>query len=182
MTRTHSRLAAYTSSWLASGMKIGSRLTLARENRGWNQTQLATAIGLPPTRVSRWERDDGFPTLPQIVAIAESLGVTTDYLLRGIEPEIVPELSHEEKSILKLYHALGITEDQALRAIALAASEGRPPVRSGAATQLPIRVMTEHHERLERERKAAERKRASEAAKAKALGKKPASGEGAGVS
>lgn len=169
MSALSSTIANYDASVIYYCMEtIGERIEKARRLRAWSQSDLAAAIGFPSnhqSRVSRWERGDGFPSLAQVVAIADATGVTLDYLLRGAEPEPMQALTDEERSVLKLFHALGVTEDQALRALALAAAEGRPPA-SGPARQLGVRVTTEHHQRLDRDRVEAAAKAAAKAAEA----------------
>lgn len=165
-----------------SGMNLAERIELARRNANLSQARLALQIGTKQATVSRWEAGEFAPSVEQVQRIADATGADAGWLFTGVEPEPVPTLTHDEQSLLQLYHALGLSIDEALRALASTPRGERPPARSTGAIQLPVRVTTEHHERLERERKAAARRAASEAAKQKAAGKKPATGEGAGVS
>lgn len=94
-------------------MKIGCRIETARQRRGWSQTRLAGEVGVQQSRVSRWERDEGLPTVPQIVALAHALGSSVDELL-GVprEPAASPEsqLSEDDRVILIIARDLGPTE------------------------------------------------------------------------
>ena len=67
-------------------MNISDRIQSLRKARGITQEQLADAVGVSRQAVSKWEAEQSVPNLERIVAMAEYFDVTTDYLLRGIEP------------------------------------------------------------------------------------------------
>lgn len=67
-------------------MNISDRIQALRRSKGVTQEQLADAVGVSRQAVSKWEAEQAAPDLERIVAIAEFFDVTTDYLLRGIEP------------------------------------------------------------------------------------------------
>ena len=67
-------------------MNISDRIQSLRKARGITQEQLADAVGVSRQAVSKWEAGQSGPDLERIVAMAEYFDVTTDYLLRGIEP------------------------------------------------------------------------------------------------
>ncbi|HIS67214.1 MAG TPA: helix-turn-helix transcriptional regulator, partial [Candidatus Scatomorpha merdipullorum] len=67
-------------------MNILDRIQALRRSRGITQEQLADAVGVSRQAVSKWEAEQASPDLERIVAMAEFFDVTTDYLLRGIEP------------------------------------------------------------------------------------------------
>lgn len=67
-------------------MNISDRIQALRKSRGITQEQLADAVGVSRQAVSKWEAEQASPDLERIVAMAEYFDVTTDYLLRGIEP------------------------------------------------------------------------------------------------
>ena len=67
-------------------MNISDRIQALRKARGITQEQLADAVGVSRQAVSKWEAEQSAPDLERIVAMAEYFDVTTDYLLRGIEP------------------------------------------------------------------------------------------------
>lgn len=72
----------------------GARVRLARDAKGWTQEQLAEAAGkrsdgkryvYSGVVISRWESADAKPHDPDvIVQVCEALGVSVDWLLRGI--------------------------------------------------------------------------------------------------
>lgn len=66
-------------------MTFGEVLKSQREAVGMTQTQLADAVGLKQSDISRWERDERIPRWEMIQRIADALGVSTE-ALRTIEP------------------------------------------------------------------------------------------------
>ena len=67
-------------------MNISDRIQSLRKSKGITQEHLADAVGVSRQAVSKWEAEQSVPDLERIVAMAEYFDVTTDYLLRGIEP------------------------------------------------------------------------------------------------
>lgn len=57
------------------------RLKAARELRVWNQTDLATRAGLPPSSIAHFEGGKRKPSFDTLRRLANALEVTTDYLL-----------------------------------------------------------------------------------------------------
>lgn len=58
----------------------GQRLSLARRTAGIDQGDLATTLEVSRATVSRWERDQGEPTLSQAVTIAQATGWPLEWL------------------------------------------------------------------------------------------------------
>lgn len=56
-------------------------LVLAREERGWSQTDLAKMAGFLPSAISHWECGRREPNLLNLCRLASHLGVSADYLL-----------------------------------------------------------------------------------------------------
>lgn len=67
-------------------MNIADRIQSLRKIKGLSQEQLADAIGVSRQAVSKWESEQSTPDLEKIVLLSEYFDVTTDYLLKGIEP------------------------------------------------------------------------------------------------
>lgn len=61
-------------------MFIGQRIKEARKEAGVSQEALADTLGITQGAVSQWEREDANPGVDQIPAIAQTLGVTPDWL------------------------------------------------------------------------------------------------------
>lgn len=65
--------------------EFGERLAQAREQAGLSQQQLADKLNTTQRAVSWWEREPVALRADQLSALAQALGVTTDYLL-GKQP------------------------------------------------------------------------------------------------
>lgn len=66
--------------------KIHSRIREARERAGMNQKQLAEVLHISTQSISAFERNK-FPSLDNLRRIAETLGVSTDWLLGMDKPK-----------------------------------------------------------------------------------------------
>ena len=66
-------------------MTFGTRLKQAREQRGFNQKQLAESLDITPTRLNYWEKDKREPDIGRIKQLASALQVSTDFLI-GSQP------------------------------------------------------------------------------------------------
>lgn len=62
------------------------RLKELRKENELTQMELAKAICVTQSMITRWEKDECEPTASAIIAIARYFNVTTDYLL-GLEKE-----------------------------------------------------------------------------------------------
>lgn len=63
---------------------FGDRLVLAREEAGLSQRELADKLAITQRALSWWERQPVALRPEQLVALATTLGISTDYLL-GID-------------------------------------------------------------------------------------------------
>lgn len=79
-------------------MSIAERILTLRKSKGMSQEQLAEAVGVSRQAVSKWESEQASPDPEKIITLSEVFGVTTDYLLKGIEPEKENEKKPEEKT------------------------------------------------------------------------------------
>lgn len=62
-------------------MSTGSRIKELRTKRGFTQGDVAEKLGMDRANLSHYERDVAVPPGPVLVALADMLGTTTDYLL-----------------------------------------------------------------------------------------------------
>lgn len=70
---------------------LGNRIREKREMKGLTLQQLADFVGKQnKTVVSSWELDKNEPSVSDIRKIAEALGITTSYLIDGVD-ERIPE-------------------------------------------------------------------------------------------
>lgn len=95
-------------------MTFGNRLKQARENKGYNQKQFAERLGVTPTRLNYWEKDKREPDVAIIKQIAQSLDVSSDWLIGNniISSEI--ELTAAEKQHIKKYRTLDLYGQKAV--------------------------------------------------------------------
>ena len=61
------------------------RLKAARELRKWNQNDLASRAGMPPSSIAHFEAGSRKPSFDTLRRLANSLEVTTDYLLGRVD-------------------------------------------------------------------------------------------------
>ena len=85
-------------------MNIADRIQNLRKIKGISQEQLADVVGVSRQAVSKWESEQSIPDLDKVVVMSEFFEVTTDYLLKGIDP-----ISNEAKGKLdaKLWALIG---------------------------------------------------------------------------
>ncbi len=67
-------------------MNISDRIQHLRKSKGISQEELADKIGVSRQAVSKWESEQTSPDLDKIILMSDFFEVTTDYLLKGIEP------------------------------------------------------------------------------------------------
>ena len=77
-------------------MNLSDRIQYLRKVRGISQEGLADQLGVSRQAVSKWEGEQSMPDLDKIISMSDYFEVTTDYLLKGIEPVVQKE---EEQSI-----------------------------------------------------------------------------------
>ena len=88
--------------------EIGLRISKAREKCEMSQKELSDLLGVNRVTLTYWENGTRDIKTTDIVRLADALGVTCDYLLRGIKTENVninKELGLSDKSI-ELLHAM----------------------------------------------------------------------------
>lgn len=67
-------------------MNIADRIQSLRKMKGISQEILADKVGVSRQAVSKWESEQSVPDLDKVIIMSEYFGVTTDYILKGIEP------------------------------------------------------------------------------------------------
>lgn len=77
-------------------MNLSDRIQYLRKARGISQEGLAEQLGVSRQAVSKWESEQSMPDLDKIISMSDYFEVTTDYLLKGMEPVVQKE---EEQSI-----------------------------------------------------------------------------------
>lgn len=85
-------------------MNIADRIQSLRKSRGISQEELADKIGVSRQAVSKWESEQSSPDIEKIILLSDYFDVTTDYLLKGIEP--IPDIS-ENKFDARMFALVG---------------------------------------------------------------------------
>lgn len=85
-------------------MNIADRIQNLRKSRGISQEELADKIGVSRQAVSKWESEQSSPDIEKIILLSDYFDVTTDYLLKGIEP--ITDLA-EEKDDARIFAVIG---------------------------------------------------------------------------
>ena len=75
-------------------MKIEEKILVLRKQNNLSQEQLAEQIGVSRQSISKWELGETVPDLHNIVRLSEVFGVSTDYLLKGVDSSAAN--AHEE--------------------------------------------------------------------------------------
>ena len=66
-------------------MNIADRILRLRKVKGISQEELADQVGVSRQAVSKWESQQSVPELEKVIIMSEYFGVTTDYILKGVE-------------------------------------------------------------------------------------------------
>jgi len=87
-------------------MTLGKRIAALRAQQNLRQEDLAERMGVSPQAVSKWENDLTCPDISLLPQLADTFGVTTDYLLRGESAppavRILPEAQRKPVSEMML--------------------------------------------------------------------------------
>ena len=67
-------------------MNMADRIQILRKSKGISQERLADKIGVSRQAISKWESEQSTPDIEKVILLSEFFDVTTDYLLKGIEP------------------------------------------------------------------------------------------------
>lgn len=75
-------------------MNMADRIQYLRKTKGISQEELADKVGVSRQAISKWESEQSTPELEKVITMSEYFEVTTDYIIKGIEPVV----DNEEKS------------------------------------------------------------------------------------
>ncbi|MCI8648361.1 MAG: helix-turn-helix transcriptional regulator [Firmicutes bacterium] len=67
-------------------MNMADRIQYLRKTKGLSQEELADKVGVSRQAVSKWESEQSTPDIAKIIIMSELFEITTDYILKGIEP------------------------------------------------------------------------------------------------
>lgn len=83
-------------------MLFGERLALVRKKKKISQDELAKAIGVHAPVIGRYERDEVKPSIEVAAKIAQSLGVSLDYLTGNSDLELDVDVIKKIQEIQQL--------------------------------------------------------------------------------
>ncbi|MBQ7902307.1 MAG: helix-turn-helix transcriptional regulator [Oscillospiraceae bacterium] len=81
-------------------MEFNEKLQQLRKQKGLTQEELAQALFVSRTAISKWESGRGYPSIDSLKEISKFFGVTIDRLLSGEELIIAVETDNYEKKKL----------------------------------------------------------------------------------
>ena len=91
-------------------VKIGSTIKKLRTENNITQDTLATAIGVTPQAISRWESEGGYPDIELLPLLADFFSVSTDELLGYKLSEREQELANIKKEMERLAEVGSVDE------------------------------------------------------------------------
>jgi transcriptional regulator with XRE-family HTH domain len=94
-------------------IKIGSIIKKLRTENNITQDTLATAIGVTPQAISRWESEGGYPDIELLPTLADFFSVSTDELLGYKLSEREQELYDIKKEMERLAEVSSVKEQVA---------------------------------------------------------------------
>ena len=78
-------------------MEFSEKLQELRKRKGLTQEELAEALFVSRTAISKWESGRGYPNIDSLKAIAKFFGITIDELLSGAELLTIAEENTKQK-------------------------------------------------------------------------------------
>lgn len=97
---------------------FGSRLRIARTNRGLKQKELAELIGVKsPSAVSNWEKDLSRPDIEMCIRLCKALNIRLSYLADYYGGSVQPLMNVQDTAFLRRYHELDEFGRQAVEAV-----------------------------------------------------------------
>lgn len=67
-------------------MSMAKRISRLRKSKGYTQEYIAANLGVSRQAVFKWEKGQTSPDTENLIALAELLGTTVDYLIKGKAP------------------------------------------------------------------------------------------------
>jgi len=80
---------------------FADRLKDLRKRKGLSQNELAEAIGVHFTQISRYERGETKPNAEAMTKLAHALDTTTDFLMNGTTSDVVNNAGLDKEIISK---------------------------------------------------------------------------------
>ena len=83
-------------------MSIADRIQNLRKTKGISQEELADQVGVSRQAVSKWESEQSTPDIEKIIIMSDYFEVTTDYLLKGIEPKADEKVKQPDARVFSI--------------------------------------------------------------------------------
>ena len=132
-------------------VKIGSTIKKLRTENNITQDTLATAIGVTPQAISRWESEGGYPDIELLPLLADFFSVSTDELLGYKLSEREQELANIKKEMERLAEVGSVDERVAYARNAFAHYPNDYEIRDNLAVCLSFVWEETHDEALFKE-------------------------------
>lgn len=84
---------------------ISKNITKYRENAGLTQRELASQLGITPSRISNWEQGANCPTIDILFEVCRALQVSINDIY-GVYPDSEIMLSYNEQQHIQKYRRL----------------------------------------------------------------------------
>lgn len=85
---------------------FGERVAVARRNAGLTQRALAEKLGLTRSTITNLERGHSGTTIPQVIALADALGVTPGWVINAETATVPVELVAQMRRVRSQWEAL----------------------------------------------------------------------------
>ncbi|MDO5018327.1 MAG: helix-turn-helix transcriptional regulator [Lagierella massiliensis] len=89
-------------------MNISDRIRELRKNKGVSQEELAEKLGVSRQAISKWESRQSTPDIDKIILLSDYFEVSTDYLIKGIEPLTSMNKKKKNQFLLSFAIAFGL--------------------------------------------------------------------------
>lgn len=85
-------------------MNLSDRIRELRKIKGISQDELAEKLGVSRQAISKWENEQSIPDIDKVISLSDYFDVSTDYLLKGVEP--VTSMNKKYKNLFLLSFAI----------------------------------------------------------------------------
>lgn len=75
---------------------LGKRIAALRKEKGLSQYELADRLGFSRGKLANYEQGTREPDYETLIKIADFFEVSTDYLLRGVDPKVQDKIFEDE--------------------------------------------------------------------------------------
>ena len=90
---------------------FGKRLTAAREAKELTKEKLGKIVGIHHSQIGRYEKGEASPSAEVLKKMANTLNVSTDYLMNGTTNDMAAENINDKTLINQFNRIAELTED-----------------------------------------------------------------------